>query len=197
MADEVNVPEFFDNLQSVSKLVGDLALNISQAQQKLDENYLRSLSGFSQVLNQVLEGRELADDKFTTFFNSLAPSRYQFTETVVEVRADLQLSGGKEVQAAVQLGYATPVLAATINASYVKRSSYDYRASALIRAVLHAVPPDPAMLKTLLENAGKGQSAALPKNSSFQGLSTAFSGLLGKAPVPTGEKTDDDKSDEE
>ncbi len=182
--DKVNVPEFFNNLQSVAKLVGDLALSISEAQKELDTNYARTLQSFSDTLGKVLEGRELADDKFTTFFQSMAPSRYQFTETVVEVRADLQMTGSKELQAAVELGYNTPVLATTINASYVKRSAYDYRAAALIRTVLHAVPPDQKVLKTLLENAGKGHSAELPSGG-YQGLGSAFSGLLGPAGKPT------------
>ena len=181
MANDDRIQEFYDSLQSVSKLVGDLALNIAEAQTRLDEDYIRTLSGFSKVLRQVIADRDLSNDQFVAFFKSLAPSRYQFTETVVEVRADLQLAGGNELRAAAEIGYKTPVLAATVNASYVNRSAYDYRAAALIRTVLHAVPPDLAVLETLLSRADQTESAELPEGSRFQALAEAFSGLLGPA----------------
>ena len=181
MAKKRNFQEFYDSLQSVSKLVGDLALNISEAQTRLDEDYIRTLSQYSQVLRSVINDQGLSTDQFIAFFKSLAPSRYQFTETVVEVRADLQLAGGSEVQAAAEVGYRTPVLAATVNASYVNRSAYDYRAAALIKTVLHAVPPDPDVLQKLLDSASQTPDVTLPENSRFEGLAAAFAGLLGNA----------------
>ncbi|MCP3957407.1 MAG: hypothetical protein GY719_06105 [bacterium] len=182
MAKKNKIQEFYDSLQSVSKLVGDLALNIAEAQTRLDEAYIRTLGEYSQVLRTVIADRDLSTDQFIAFFKSLAPSRYQFTETVVEVRADLQLAGGSEVRAAAEVGYTTPVLAATVNASYVNRSAYDYRAAALIKTVLHAVPPDPDVLQKLLDRAGETPEATLPENSRFEGLAAAFSGLLGSSP---------------
>ena len=45
MADDVTrrQREFFENLQSVAKLVGDLASNIADAQDRLDTSYVRNL----------------------------------------------------------------------------------------------------------------------------------------------------------
>lgn len=181
MANDEKIQEFFDSLQSVSKLVGDLALNIADAQTRLDEDYLRTLSGFSQALRQVVVDHDLSTEQFLAFFKSLAPSRYQFTETTVEVRADLQLAGGSELRAAAEIGYRTPVLAATVNASYVNRSAYDYRAAALIRTVLHAVPPDLSILETLLNRAGDPASVQLPEGSRFSSIAEALSTLLAPA----------------
>ncbi len=173
------IQEFFDGLQSVSKLVGDLALNIAEAQTRLDEDYLKTLSGFAKVLKQVVADQDLSNEQFIAFFKSLAPARYQFTETTIQVRADLQMAGGSEIQAATELGYKTPVLAATVNASYVKRSAYDYRAAANIRTVLHAVPPDLDVLQTLLARTDNLEALELPDSSRFHSLAEAFTQLLG------------------
>ncbi|MEM7583729.1 MAG: hypothetical protein AAF560_10150 [Acidobacteriota bacterium] len=175
------VQEYFDSLQSVAKLVGDLALNIAEAQTRLDEDYLKTLSGFAKVLKQVVADQDLSNEQFIAFFKSLAPARYQFTETTVQVRADLQMAGGSEFQAAAELGYKTPVLAATVNASYVKRSAYDYRAAANISTVLHAVPPDLDVLHTLLSRVDVLAPLELPEASRFQGLAEAFTQLLGSS----------------
>ncbi len=198
MANDNKIQEFFDSLQSVSKLVGDLALNIAEAQTRLDEDYLRTLTGFSKALQQAIADHDLSTDQFLAFFKSLAPSRYQFTETVVEVRADLQLAGGSELRAAAEIGYKTPVLAATVNASYVSRSAYDYRAAALIRTVMHAVPPDLSILEPLLNRAGDPGSVKLPEDSRFGGLAEAFATLLAPSAraVPSGQDSDDDAGTE-
>ncbi len=178
------IQEFYDGLQTVSKLVGDLALNIAEAQTRLDEDYLKTLTGFVKVLKEVVADQDLSNEQFIAFFKSLAPSKYQFTETTVEVKADLQMAGGSEIQAATELGYKTPVLAATVNASYVKRSAYDYRAAASIRTVLHAVPPDLDVLQTLLSRTDSQGTLDLPDGSRFHSLAEAFTNLLGTPDNP-------------
>ncbi len=165
--------EFYENLQSVAKLIGDLALNIADAQDRMDTSYVENLGEFLKAMRSV----KVESSALQGLITSMAPSRYQFTETVVEVRADLQMSNAKELGLDVTLGYKTPVMAATINASYVKRSAYDFRASALIRTVMHAVPADPKVMATLLEAAANAEGTELPENSRYDGLAGSLEDL--------------------
>lgn len=178
MADDVTrrQREFFENLQSVAKLVGDLASNVADAQDRLDTGYVRNLAAFLEAIRSVLA--DLPDSEARTkLIQSLAPSRYQFTQTVVEVRADLQMTSGQQLGLSAALGYRTPVLAAAVNASYVKRSGYDFRAAALIRTVLDAVPAEPAVMERLIAAARDAGSVTLPEGSRYAELAEALQDL--------------------
>lgn len=175
---EKSAQELFDSLSSVAKLVGDLAMNVADAQNRLDTDYVRNLTQFAAAFNKVVADKKLTPEQFEAFFRSLAPSHYQFTETVIEVRADLQMSSFTEAKFDASLGYKNPVFAATLNASYVKRSAYDSRAAATIRAVLHAVQPDPQAQSELLAAARQGPGAQLQDGSRFKTIADALSSLL-------------------
>lgn len=168
--------EFFDDLQSVAKLIGDLAANVADAQDRLDTSYVRNLAAYLKAIGSAVA--DLPDSEARSrLLLALAPSRYQFTETTVEVRADLQMTSARQIGVSANLGYRTPVLAAAVNASYVKRSGYDYRASAFIRSVLHAVPADPAVMQTLLEAARTAGGGELPAGSRYAELASALGDL--------------------
>lgn len=184
MADDVTrrQREFFDSLQSVAKLVGDLASSIADAQDRLDTSYVRNLAAFLEAVRAATA--DLPDSEARiNFIRSLAPSRYQFTETVVEVRADLQMTSATQLGLSASLGYRTPVLAAAVNASYVKRSAYDYRAAALIRTVLQAVPAEPAVMERLIAAARGAGAATLPEGSRFGDLADALKDLPALEPA--------------
>ncbi len=74
-------------------------------------------------------------------------------------------------------------MAVAVNASYVKRSAYDYRAAALIRSVLHAVPADPTVMEKLLEAARTAGSTPLPEGSRYAELAKALEDLPALEPV--------------
>lgn len=184
MADDVTrrQREYFENLQSVAKLVGDLASNVADAQDRLDTSYVRNLAAFLEAIRAVTA--DLPDSEARTqLIRSLAPSHYQFTQTVVEVRADLQMTSATQLGLDASLGYRTPVLAAAVNASYVKRSAYDYRAAALIRTVLQAVPAEPAVMDKLIEAAKNAGSAELPEGSRYGELAEALKDLPALEPA--------------
>ena len=175
--DEIN--SFYQSFHTLPKLISDLALSIAEAQRRLEQDYVESLAEISKTIGNV---KELAAkdpqivEQYLSLLRALAPSRYQFTETSVEVRADLQMSSLTEFKVAGELGIKAIVFAATVNASYAKRSAYDYQASAHIRTVLHAVPADPAVLTTLLERAKS--STELPSAGRYAALAEAFGKLL-------------------
>jgi hypothetical protein len=106
-----------------------------------------------------------------SLFKAMGPTRYQFTETVVEIRADMQLTTGSQFTVGVSAPFAVAV-----NASYTRRTASDYRASALIRTVLHAVSADPGVMQTLL-NAAATVKTELPEKEGQKALQEAFAGL--------------------
>jgi hypothetical protein len=141
----------------------------------MDESYIENLADFSKVLNTALKDK-VSVEQYVTLFKSIAPSRYQFTETVLEVRADLQMASTTEIGVSGMAGIKAGMFAVMVNASYSKRSAYDYQAAALIRTVLHAVPADAGVMDTLLKNA-KQSTAALPDTSRFKVLSELITSL--------------------
>src|SRR5262245_49877248 len=136
-----DLTKFYDSLETLPKLIGDLALSVAEAQRRLDQNYIESLTAIAGVFSQIVKGNEATVEQFSALFKAMGPSRYQFTETVVEVRADLQMTTMSQTQIGVNVGFPAPV-AVAVNASYTRRNAYDSRASTVIRTVLNAIPSD-------------------------------------------------------
>jgi hypothetical protein len=151
MATGKEIDAFYNSLQTLPRLISDLALSIAEAQRRMDQNYLKDLAAFSAVVLPLLQDGTGKADQFLNLFKAMAPSRYQFTETVVEVRADLQMTNASEVSVEGKVGITTPVFAVAVNASYTKRSAYDYQAAAVIRTQLNAIPANPDLLDKLLD----------------------------------------------
>lgn len=169
--------EFYDGLLTLPKLLGDLGLSVAEAQRRLDQYYVESLTEVMKVAAPMIEaGDPAAAGTFETLLKALAPSRYQFSETVVEVRADLQMTTASETKVGGSLGFTAP-FAVTINASYAKMSAYDHRAAALIRSTLHAMPANEALLGTLLTAARTSGSTELPDSSRYTPLLEALKDL--------------------
>jgi hypothetical protein len=178
--------DFYNNLQTLPKLISDLALSVAEAQRRMDVNYMNDLTAFLKIVSSMYpapagggggaQPGPPPTDQVIALFKTMMPSRYQFTETVVEVRADLQMTTGSEFTAGGSLGINVPV-AVTVNASYTKRTATDAQASALIRTVLNAVPADPGVMQGLLTAAQQAPGAALPDGARFKALSDAFTGF--------------------
>jgi hypothetical protein len=171
---------FYNDLQTVPKLVSDLALSIAEAQRRLDHDYIENLAEFSKVIGSVSQfaaSDPAGAGRFIELFRQMAPSRYQFTETVLEVRADIQMSSFKEVSGSANIGIKASVFALAINASYTKRSAYDARSSALIRTTLHAITSDSIMDK-LLPRAGEEIHPEMPTTQRYAELAEALKALL-------------------
>src|SRR4030095_13579054 len=123
------IQKHYDSLHSVAKLVGDLALSISEAQGRLDTEYMKNLRDFAQTFHTLLKDSPAGaptSDQYIGLFRAMAPSRYQFTETTIEVRADLQMAGSEELGAAGSLGVKTPRLAGGAHASVSQRRRVAY-----------------------------------------------------------------------
>lgn len=174
--------DFYNNLQTLPKLISDLALSVAEAQRRMDVNYMNDLTAFMKIVSSMYHGESGAGpvtpptDQVIALFKTMMPSRYQFTETVVEVRADLQMTTGSEFTAGGSLGINVPV-AVTVNASYTKRTATDYQASALVRTVINAVPADPGVTQSLLTAAQQAPGATAPDVTRYKALNDAFTGF--------------------
>jgi hypothetical protein len=180
MSEVQKLEDFYHSLQTLPKLISDLALSVAEAQRRMDLNYIQELTAFFQIVSSFYkkDGNAVAPppDQLLNLFKAMGPSRYQFSETIIETRADLQMTTGTQAQIGGSLGMTAP-FAVSVNASYTRRNATDYRASAFIRIVLQAVSADPGVMEKLLAAAKDAPGAPLPDDSRFKALSDAFSGF--------------------
>ncbi len=145
------------DLSSVPSIVGGLGLSIAAAQKAFNLDYIESIERLLALAKILLGGKEESSKegfkKFESLLQnlvlSLAPSRYQFTETTLAVRLDLAQTFSKSQE----MGLGTNIGAVAITAAMSSAFGYDYRASAEVRTVLHAIPADPSQFKALLDQA--------------------------------------------
>jgi len=179
MADQT-IDQFYQEFETLPKLISVLALSIADAQSRLDQGYLESLAKLAQIAGELKgQGVDLGAAGFAGLFKDLGPSRYQFTETVVDVRADLRMSSGNEFNIGGSLGLKTPIFAVAVNASYQKRTSADIQASALIHCVINAISSDSAVMQKLLDAAPKLDPGTLKPNDSGRSILNGWRAVLG------------------
>lgn len=151
-----------DDLMHVPNIIAALGIAIADAQAKLDQNYMASLERYFGMLAKVLstasnntEQSKQALATVETLMKSLAPSRYQFTETTLSVHLDLaqhlDVSGG--------LGASAGICGVAINAALSVGFSRDYRGAAECKTVLHAIPTDTAALEKVIKAAKEHPNA--------------------------------------
>jgi hypothetical protein len=185
MANLTELQRFYESVQTVPKLVSDLALSIAEAQRRMDVTYIQDLTDFIKLASQYLGSGNRAPETLIALFRAMGPTRYQFTETVLETRADLQMTTLSEATVGGTLGFNAP-FAVSVNASYMRRSGLDARAAATIRTVLHAVSADQAVGQALLDAAQKATGATLPDSSRYKALDEVFRTL--KEALPPAEE---------
>lgn len=192
------------DLSNVPNIIGALGLSIANAQKAFDTDYLDSIARILALIKIMLGGqkadasgnpvplspaeRERLEDMsqvIKEMLTKLAPSRYQFTETSLQVRLDLAQS--LQIGGTVGLGFG--VGAISLNAAFTIGYSFDYRAAAECRTVIHAYPADQAVFAALLGRADKLDARALelpPRSEVDKALFDKSSALLDKL---TGIKT--------
>lgn len=184
-----NAGDLFHSLHTVSNLLSELALSVAAAQSQLDADYVRNLKDYLRMVSQ-LRGRSagaapgLTAPELLTLLQATAPARHQFTETTVEVRADLQMSTLSELGVSGEFGGRAGIFAVAVNAAYTRRSAYDHRAAATIRSVIHSVPASPGVMEKLLSSAASSAPATLPSPARYRELTEIFDGLLKTLPAP-------------
>jgi hypothetical protein len=181
------IDKFYNELQTVPKLLRDLALGVAEAQRALDHDYLENLTEFTKVIRNAVSPNPqspIPAADYIGLFKAMAPSRQQFTETTAEVHADLQLASASEINVGGEFGLKAAIFAVAVNASYARRNAYNYQAAATIKTVMHSVSADPGVMEKLVTRAASVPSAENPKDGRWQAVATAFKDLFAQATKP-------------
>ena len=187
MADTKHASDLIKDLSNVPNIVGGLGLSMAAAQKAFDVDYLDSIERILALIKIMLGGKKAdaqgnpidLDDKekeslaataqvIQELLTKLAPSRYQFTETTLNVKLDLAQS--LQIGGTVGLGFG--VGAISLSAAFTIAYSFDYRAAAECRTVIHAYPADQAVFTALLGRADKlsDKTLELPPRSAVDKL---------------------------
>lgn len=169
MASEVS--SLVKDLSTVPAIIGSLGLSIAAAQKAFNLDYIENLEALLKIAKNILGDPNVEDDvKFTQFkslltdmVRSLAPARYQFTETTLKVKLDL----AQTMSTSTQLGFGMNTGAVAFNLAMASTSGYDAHSAAEVTTVLHAILPDKTAFDELLKRADLIDNSALtlPSNS--------------------------------
>jgi len=129
------------------ELVKNLGVAISQAQFAMDQNSVaiaRQLADSEQGIDLGQGTRSLLELGFT-------PTFFLVTEAVIEARVAFSSSETTEFGVAASIGVTVYFVAASVNAHYSNRYSFDASGSSSIRATFVAVPP-PSIFNEILRS---------------------------------------------
>ena len=146
------------DLSNVPSIVGSLGLAVAEAQKAFNLDYMDNIERLLALIKSLLDAKDAGGASVDLgehagfvkmMLNELAPSRYQFTETTLDVRMDL----AQTMDLGASAGFSAGIGAIALNASVTVGYGYDYRAAASVKTVLHAIPADKAAFNSLLGRA--------------------------------------------
>jgi hypothetical protein len=166
--------ELIQDLSNVPSIIGGLGLSIAAAQKAFDLEYLEALDRVIAAIKMVAApakdatGGPLAPgdaDKvkgidpvfIKDLLYTLMPAKYQFSETTLNVKLDLAQSMKGSAGGGLGLNYG----AVAITAAFTVGFSYDYRAAAECKTVIHAVPANENAFNALLARAAAVDDKAM------------------------------------
>ncbi|MFC1822086.1 hypothetical protein ACFL9T_05215 [Thermodesulfobacteriota bacterium] len=178
--EQTQTSRLINDLTKVPHIVGALGLSIAAAQKAFNLDYMDNIERLL-FMTKALLGRKKTDgsnidegseeDKkiaefealFKDLLSSLAPPRYQYTETTLAVKLDL----AQTMDMGVSIGLGVGFQGIAINAAFTIGYGYDYRAAAECRTVIHAIPADKTVFDPLMNRAAtvNDKVLALPERS--------------------------------
>lgn len=138
------------------QLVERLGLAIANAQHALDVNAI----AIARQLADVESGIQLPGDDHPRSLLELgfSPTFYHVTEATIEAKVAFSFSQSSAFSVGAQAGVNVGFFAASVNASYSQKYSFEATASSVINAKFVSVPP-PAVFQDLLRaSVGKTQN---------------------------------------
>ncbi len=158
--------ELIQDLSNVPSIIGGLGLSIAAAQKAFNLDYLESMERVIAAVKMLTAPANHADGTPLTpadkekvsgidqafvkdLLVMLMPSKYQFTETTLDVKLDLAQSTKGSGTGSLGLNYG----AVSVSAAFTVGFSYDYRAAAECHTVIHAIPASETTLNSLLSRA--------------------------------------------
>lgn len=197
-----NPSKLVNDLDKVANIVGQLGLEIAQAQKLFNYDYLvnveRLLAIVAKLAKEQAAGQgdgeaaapQARSQMIFDLIKALAPPRYQYSETTLNVRLDL----AQTMDVAAQGGIGGNFGAVTFNAALAVGYGYDYQAAAEVKTTIHAIPADTSVMSDLLARADKlaETSLTLPARSEVDSqiltkLDTLYQKLTGEAAPATTE----------
>lgn len=137
------------------EMVQRLGLAIAQAQLALDRNSAE----IARVLADEENGIDFNDGAGTRSLLELgfAPTFYQITEATIDVRVAFTASESTDFSIGGSIGVNVGFFAASVNASYTNKYSFEATGSSAIRARFVSVPP-PALFHEILRSSIRPRS---------------------------------------
>lgn len=161
-------------LYYLPNIIERLGLGIAEAQKGLNADYVDNVGKLMNLIKNFVgadafsgvndeEKKAEAKKLMSDLLLKLGPSKYQFTKTTLQFRADLSES----VDFAGSGGVGFGMGAVAVSASAAIGFARDYRAAAEITTVLDAIPMEEgdAVLTKLLDSAGSLTVVPLPTGS--------------------------------
>lgn len=190
-----------NDLTFLPNIVGNMGLSIAAAQKAFNLTYLEAVQQIIVMGRQMLgaetetalegvESKEKTLAALSELIITLAPVRYQYTETELEFHADLAQS----MRTGITAGLGVALGAFTVNASYTTAFGYDYRAAAKVRTVIHADRVGENNFRDLLDRSKEiaGDKLTLPALAEVDGKildasKEIYNKLVGADPPPVKE----------
>ena len=132
------------------EMVKNLALAIAEGQTALDQN---SIAVTQSLVDTTIELPDIPTQanpnppvvKFPLIALGIAPTFYQFTEAVIEVKMAITMTITTDFNLKVGAQAKFKAFSASVNASYSRKYDYKVEGSSLLRVTLGPVPPPKAM----------------------------------------------------
>ena len=128
------------------EMVQRLGVAIGQAQLALDRNSVE----IARLLADDENGVDLGGGTRSLLELGFAPTFYHITEATIEARVAFTQSESEAFSVGGQIGVNVGFFAASVNASYSNRYSFEATGSSSIRARFVSIPP-PALFNELLQ----------------------------------------------
>ncbi len=158
------------DMTKVADVIGELGLNIAEAQKELNAGYIDALVKLLAIAKHAIDtpdaapGTDPAPSPDTiSVLSSIAPPQYQYSQTTLEFAADMAQRSDKELSIGGSVGFGSVSLVG----GYSSATGQDYRAAARITTIMQAVPSG-KFAQELVNKAGEADIdfAATMKNAS-------------------------------
>jgi hypothetical protein len=134
-------------------LIEMLGLSIANAQYALDRNAI----AIARLLADTESGIKFpGDDRARSMLElGFAPSFYHLTEATIEARVAFSISQSSEFSIGASAGMNIGFFAASVNASYSQKYSFEATASSAISAKFVSIPPPTVFQELLRASVGR------------------------------------------
>lgn len=178
------------DMTKVADVIGELGLNIAEAQKELNAGYINSLVKLMALAKQAVKAKDTNAPDTISLISSIAPPHYQYTKTTLEFAADMAQRKEDEVSIGGSIGFG----AVSLVGGYSSSTGQDYRAACRITTQMDSVSSN-TFAQELVKKASEATidfAATMEKASpadkrlaeATKSLISAFGGTVPEIPKP-------------